>query len=55
MELLTARELMALLKISRATLYRLLEAGLPSIGYGRLRRFDREEVLEWYAGEDEDK
>jgi excisionase family DNA binding protein len=55
MELLTARELMALLKISRATLYRLLDAGMPCYGYGRLRRFDREAVLAWYAGEDEEE
>lgn len=50
MDYLTVRELMALLKVSRATLYRLLEAGLPSIGTGRLRRFEREAVLRWFAG-----
>jgi len=54
MELLTARELMAFLKISRSTLYRLLEAGMPCISYGRLRRFDREDVLDWYASGGED-
>jgi excisionase family DNA binding protein len=49
--LLTAKELMALLRISRSTLYRLADAGMPCIGYGKLRRFDRDAVLQWYAGE----
>lgn len=48
-ELMTLKETLALLKISRATLYRLMEDGLPSIGTGRLRRFERDRVLRWWA------
>ncbi len=50
MELLTIRDVLALIKVSRATLSRLLEAGLPSFGTGRLRRFEREAVLRWLVG-----
>jgi predicted DNA-binding transcriptional regulator AlpA len=39
MELLTAQELWATLKISRTTLYRYTLAGMPHLGHGRLRRF----------------
>jgi excisionase family DNA binding protein len=52
-DLLTLRELLAFLRISRATAYRLLADGLPCIGAGRLRRFDREAVLRWWKGEPE--
>jgi hypothetical protein len=37
------------LKVSRATLYRLVDVGLPSIGRGRLRRFEREATLRWFS------
>ncbi len=45
----TGPELRALLKISRSTYYRLVEAGLPTIGVGRLRRHPVAEVLHWYG------
>ncbi len=50
MQLLTARELRQTLKISRTTLYRLLQKGLPSVGTGRLRRFELDTVLRWMNG-----
>ncbi len=50
MQLLTARELRQTLKISRTTLYRLLQKGLPSVGAGRLRRFELDTVLRWMNG-----
>ncbi len=50
MQLLTARELCQTLKISRTTLFRLLQKGLPSVGAGRLRRFELDTVLRWMNG-----
>ena len=50
--LLTLGETMDFLKVSRATLYRLMEDGLPSMGNGRLRRFERKAVLRWYEGDE---
>ncbi len=50
MQLLTARELRHTLKISRTTLFRLLQKGLPSVGAGRLRRFELDTVLRWMNG-----
>ncbi len=50
MQLLTARELRQTLKISRTTLFRLLQQGLPSVGAGRLRRFELDTVLRWMNG-----
>ncbi len=47
MELLTPRELRHALKISKTTLYRLLQKGLPSVGTGRLRRFEERAVRQW--------
>ncbi len=47
MELLTPRELRHALKISKTTLYRLLQKGLPSIGTGRMRRFEERAVRQW--------
>ena len=47
MELLTPRELYQALKISKTTLYRLLQRGLPSIGTGRMRRFEDLAVRQW--------
>ncbi len=49
--LMTPNELREYLNISRSTLTRMLDAGLPHIGYGRLRRFERDTVLQWYACE----
>lgn len=46
-ELLTQAELMERLRISRATLFRWRQAGLPTIKLGRTLRFDAVEVLRW--------
>ena len=48
MTLLTGNEVCDTLRISRSTLHRLRKAGLPSIGHGRLTRFDQDEVLGWF-------
>ncbi|MBI3890009.1 MAG: helix-turn-helix domain-containing protein [Candidatus Wallbacteria bacterium] len=47
MTLLTVKELMALLRVKRSTLYALREQGLPAIRIGRSIRFDRDEVVAW--------
>ena len=47
--LLTATELQEYLNISRSTLARLVDAGLPHIGSWRLKRFDKEMLLQWYS------
>ena len=51
MQLLTAAELQDVFQFSRATMYRLLAEGMPSIGKGRLRRFNFDAVLEWMTPE----
>jgi len=45
----TSPELRTILKISRTTFYRMLDAGLPTIGSGRLRRHYWPDVLDWYG------
>lgn len=49
MEFLTSQELCASLRISRATLYRYILAGMPHLGHGRLRRFSSDDVMNWLA------
>jgi len=41
-------ELRHTLKISRSTEHRLLKSGMPSIGGGRLRRYEEEAAIEWF-------
>ena len=48
MTILTSNELCDTLRISRSTLHRLKKSGLPSIGTGRLKRFDLDTTLKWY-------
>ena len=48
MELMTSQELMRALKVSRSTLYRLKKLGLPTVGGGKLARYDSEQALEWF-------
>ena len=48
MTLMTSAQLRSYLNISRSTLYRMIQDGIPCIGEGRLRRFDRDEVVQWY-------
>jgi excisionase family DNA binding protein len=38
---------MALLGISRSTIHRLMEEGLPCLKVGHQNRFPKEEVIEW--------
>jgi phage terminase Nu1 subunit (DNA packaging protein) len=47
MYLLTAQELRQTLKLSERAYFRWLNRGMPSIGYGHIRRFRLEEVIEW--------
>lgn len=49
MPLLSSQELRDTLRISRSTLYRLKQAGMPCIGGGRLTRYDQETALEWFC------
>ena len=49
--LMNANELKKYLRISRSTLARLLDAGLPHVGWGALRRFNRQAVMAWYGGD----
>lgn len=45
MTLLTAKEVMELLRVKRSTLYTLRKQGLPVIRLGRSIRFDKDEVI----------
>lgn len=46
--MLTTKELVQVLNVSRMTIYRLREEGMPYIQAGyRTLRFDLEKVLEW--------
>jgi hypothetical protein len=49
MEFWTASEVRGMLKVSKATYHRLLSAGLPSIGNGRLRRFEFGSTWRFFA------
>ena len=44
---LSTGELMDVLSISRSTVYRLMEKGLPSIMIGSVHRFPIDQVLTW--------
>jgi hypothetical protein len=46
-------KLRSILGISRTTFYRLLQAGLPCRGTGRLRRHPLLESLDWYGTDKE--
>ncbi len=48
MNFLKPSELRHTLKISRSTEHRLLKSGMPSIGGGRLRRYEEEAAIEWF-------
>ncbi len=47
MDWMTAEELVAYLKISRATMNRMMRRGLPHVRVGRILRFDKHEVDGW--------
>ncbi len=44
---LSTGELMKMLGISRSTVYRLMDRGLPFIKVGAINRFPKDQVLEW--------
>lgn len=48
---LTLQQLQAKLQVSRATVYRLLAQGLPSIKVGAARRFAWPAVVAWLQGQ----
>ncbi|MFQ5853425.1 MAG: helix-turn-helix domain-containing protein [Candidatus Binatia bacterium] len=48
---LSTGELMDMLSISRSTVYRLMEKGLPNIMVGSVHRFPKEQVLVWLKEE----
>jgi excisionase family DNA binding protein len=50
---LSTKELIALLGISRSTIHRLMEEGLPCLKVGHQNRFLKEEVIEWFKERDE--
>ena len=47
---LSTGELMDMLSISRSTVYRLMEKGLPNMMVGSVHRFPVEQVLTWLKG-----
>jgi predicted DNA-binding transcriptional regulator AlpA len=47
--LLTAAQLCEFLNVSRSSLWRLRQQGLPTLSVRGLVRFDRERVLSWLA------
>jgi len=47
---LSTAELMLMLSVSRSTVYRLMEKGLPNILVGSVHRFPKEQVLSWLQG-----
>lgn len=49
-ELLTTKELMALLKTTRTTIAEWRKQGMPYKKYGKLVRFDRDDVDKWLEG-----
>ncbi len=44
---LGTNELMKMLGISRSTVYRLIDRGLPFINVGSINRFSKDQVLAW--------
>lgn len=46
-QLVKVDELCETLQVSRATLYRLIDKGLPVVKLGRSTRFDMKEVQAW--------
>jgi DNA modification methylase/predicted DNA-binding transcriptional regulator AlpA len=46
--MITERELLEELKISRTTLWRLKKMGMPYIKVGSAYRYDKEEVIQWF-------
>ena len=49
MKLITIKELITVLNISRGTIYRLCEMGMPHYRVGQGYRFDVDDVKRWLA------
>ena len=49
---LSTSELMARLSISRSTVYRMMDRGMPYIKVGSVNRFPRDQVMAWLEGVD---
>ena len=47
---LSTGRLMDMLGISRSTVYRLMQKGMPNIMVGKVHRFPRKAVLTWLRG-----
>ena len=45
---LSTNQLMQMLNISRSTVYRLIDRGLPAIKVGAINRFPKDQVLKWF-------
>ena len=45
---LSTNQLMQMLGISRSTVYRLIDRGLPAIKVGAVNRFPKDQVLKWF-------
>ena len=50
---LSTGQLMEFLEISRSTVYRLMEKGLPNIMVGSVHRFPMTQVITWLQGRDD--
>jgi excisionase family DNA binding protein len=44
----TVEDVMRFLKLSRTTIYELMDEGLPSVKIGGSRRFDRRDIVQWW-------
>lgn len=49
---LTTKQVMDLLQISRSTIHRWIEQGMPHVKAGAHNRFSRAEILAWLEGDD---
>jgi excisionase family DNA binding protein len=50
--LMTVKEVAALLRVSSQTLYKMLEAGtIPAVKIGSQWRFDRDQIRDWLKGQ----
>ncbi len=47
---LSTNELMEMLGISRSTVYRLMDRGIPFIKVGSINRFPKDQVVAWLEG-----
>ena len=50
---ISTNELMRMLSISRSTVYRLIDRGMPYIKVGSVNRFPKDQVLAWLGGREE--